>query len=271
MSESQLVTDAVPQTCAKHGAYTREGFRSNNPRVPTFWMGCPKCGEEREAEIEKQSREREERKQATAERKRIEDAHIPARYSNKTFSDFEAKTANQKKALATVTNYTNDFGKNLEYGRCLVAIGTVGTGKTHLACAMLMQLAKDGFCVRYTTVSGLIRSIRDTWRKDSQHSETAALQCLADVDLLVIDEVGASFGTEAEITQLNDLVDIRYRNMKPIVVITNLDREGLKRALGERAFDRLRENDGVVAVFSGESWRGHHHDPMIEPNAITVQ
>jgi DNA replication protein DnaC len=43
--------------------------------------------------------------------------------------------------------------------------------------------------------------------------------------------------------------------LKPTIVISNLAKDGLQDYLGERAFDRLRENGGKLVVFDWESYR----------------
>jgi DNA replication protein DnaC len=76
------------------------------------------------------------------------------------------------------------------------------------------------------------------------------------LDLLLLDEVGVQFGSEAEMIQLTEVLDARYSAMKPTLVISNCDRAGLEKFLGVRAVDRLRDNGGMLLVFDWPSWRG---------------
>ena len=110
--------------------------------------------------------------------------------------------------------------------------------------------------VRYTTVIDYIRTVRETWKRDSSHSEAEVIKEYANYQLLILDEVGVQFGSDGELTQLTDLVDRRYRELKPTLVISNCDPEGLERFLGARAVDRLRENGGRMVAFDWKSWRG---------------
>ena len=48
----------------------------------------------------------------------------------------------------------------------------------------------------YTSAIDAVRMIRNTWRRDSERTETQVLDMLAGVDLLVLDEVGVQYGTE---------------------------------------------------------------------------
>jgi hypothetical protein len=142
--------------------------------------------------------------------------------------------------------------------------------KTHLACALLDRLARSGRRVRYATVSDMVREIRDTWRKGSEKREAQVVEELSTVDLLVVDEVGVQFGSESEKTQLTELFDLRYRQLKPTVVISNLNKPDLEQVLGERVLDRLRER-GCVVVFDWASWRSRGWDQGVHEEVVGVE
>ena len=55
--------------------------------------------------------------------------------------------------------------------------------------------------------------------------------------------------------QLTELIDARYRNVKPTALISNLALPGIRDCLGERAYDRLREAGPVLIKMKGQSWR----------------
>ena len=167
---------------------------------------------------------------------------------------FEAVTKAQKHALEISRGYVDDFAANHRDGRCLVYLGNIGAGKTHLACAIAIALARAGFRPRYTTVGDAIRALRESWRSDAKRSEAQVLQELSSYDLLILDEVGVQFGSDGELTQLTGLLDNRYRNLKPTLAISNLDKAGLEEFLGARAVDRLRENGGQMVIFN---WGSH--------------
>lgn len=63
----------------------------------------------------------------------------------------------------------------------------------------------------------------------------------------MLDDVGAGHGSEAELVQLLEIVDLRYRLEKPTVVLSNLVATALKPALGDRLYDRLREGATIKA------------------------
>ena len=72
----------------------------------------------------------------------------------------------------------------------------------------------------------------------------------------MLDEVGSQFGSDTEKLFIFDIIDGRYQNMKPTILISNLDIDGIKDAIGDRCVDRLREGGGMMVAFNWGSQRG---------------
>ena len=243
--------DMKQANCEKHGDYTSSAFVTTSD---TVWSGCPDCEEDRVREYEAREQRREEAERQRKTQESLRAAQIPMRFASINFTGYVAETKQQKQALSAIREYADNFNENLALGKCILLLGKVGTGKTHLACALLDRLARSGRRVRYATVRDILREIRDTWRKGSEKRESQVVEELSTVDLLVVDEVGVQFGSESEKTQLTELFDLRYRQLKPTVVISNLNKPDLEQVLGERVLDRLRDG-GFVVVFDWASWR----------------
>lgn len=217
--------------CPKHGFY------------PTLYSGleirckCPKCLEE-ELMFQK-----------------LRGAAIPRRFLNRTIDNFEVSTENQRLAKEAVKSYINDFDRVREEGRSLILCGQPGTGKTHLAIAVAINAINNGGSAIYTTVSELIDRVRETWRRDSQESQSQIVGLYAGVDLLIVDEVGVQAGTENEQHILFDVINKRYGEMRPTIILSNLKPNDIAKYLGQRIWDRLRENGGQAILFTGSSYR----------------
>lgn len=245
-------------TCPKHGEFIARRVLRHGPdcvRKYYQWSSCPACiEEERQGEEAKRAQQRREewyRYVAAC----IEKAGIPPRFQGKTLDSFHAENDEQRTAAEVCGRYVADFKENLQAGRCLVLCGTVGTGKTHLACGILYALASKGARVLYITVAELLRTLRSSWGTRAKESEAEILDRLCKLDLLVLDEVGCQYGSEAEKVQLFDVINSRYNAIKPTIVLSNLDGVGMAAYLGERAVDRLCENGGRMLVLQGKSWR----------------
>lgn len=237
--------------CEEHGSYLSNGVRYFGRRE--IWTPCPACEDARLAA----ERQAEAQRKAEQARQRMEyllsEAAIPARFIGRTLDNFNAQTDAQRGALTISRDYVQDFEQNYAKGSSLIFSGLPGTGKSHLATAILQGLLPQ-HCGLYTTCMNIIRAVRGTWRKDSERSETQVLNMLAEVPLLVIDEIGVQYGTDGEQTILFDVLDRRYRDMQPSILLTNQDKKGFKEFIGERTFDRLTETSRWVP-FDWPSYR----------------
>jgi len=98
-------------------------------------------------------------------------------------------------------------------------------------------------------------SIKETYSRSSDKTEKQVLDKLRTVDLLILDEVGVQFGTETEKILFYQIINGRYENVLPTILISNLDEKRLSEYIGERCIDRLREGGGAVIAFGWESYR----------------
>jgi len=71
----------------------------------------------------------------------------------------------------------------------------------------------------------------------------------------VIDEVGASRDNDFERMSIFEVVNKRYEEMKPTVLVSNLSAAKFEASVGDRTADRLREGGGFVLLFEWESAR----------------
>lgn len=77
----------------------------------------------------------------------------------------------------------NDYIRNK---RNIISIGGPGTGKSHLATAMVIHAASEGFRVRYFNVLDLVNHLE----KDRDSLEDKMIGQLSRYDLLILDELG---------------------------------------------------------------------------------
>ncbi|HEJ3062523.1 TPA: ATP-binding protein [Pseudomonas aeruginosa] len=250
------------ERCKAHGEYvSKPYFIRRRPPAPSNlegWTGCPICALEagERASAVEQDRMREERQQAARLRleQRLAGAMIPERFVSKSFENYATENAAQEKAKADLQHYANSFVEVLAVGRCLILAGGVGTGKTHLACAVANVIVGKGHSALFRTVQQVIRHVRSAWRASDRTEEEAIAELVAP-DLLILDEVGVQYGTEGEQVTLFDVMNARYSAGKPSIVITNLTIAEAEQYLGIRVMDRLRENGGKAVKFDWKSAR----------------
>lgn len=241
MDKLDLQAAVVPATCERHGAYDAHAMTLAGRRIQS---GCPACAEaEQAAQLEDQRRERMERQ--------IAQSGIPRRFLDRTLDTYRATEAGQKRALQIARGLVQAEGD----GASAVFCGAPGTGKTHLGCAVCRAFIERGRSARFVTVLAALRSIKDTYRRDSETSERAALAAFTTPDMLVLDEVGVQLGTEHEKMLLFEIINERYQECRATVLISNLNRQEIGEYLGQRVMDRFADGGAVVA-FGWASYRG---------------
>lgn len=237
--------------CEQHGKFEAKCHFKD------VWTSCPTCTAEAAAKEKAQleAKERDDRRQAW--QRRIGEAGIPERFQNRSLQSFVAETQAQARALEFATSYADSFDEALATGRSAIFVGKPGTGKTHLAVGIgLRVMHRDNRTVLFSTVMRAIRRVKDTWSRDSRETETQAIAALVFPDLLILDEVGVQFGSDTERLILFDVLNERYEKRRPTLLLSNLTVDEVKTHLGERVFDRLREDGGEAIPFDWESWRG---------------
>lgn len=145
-----------------------------------------------------------------------------------------------------------------EQFKSLVLLGGCGTGKTQLAvnaCKIIMQRQPIESC-RYTSLFNMFSYLKDRLGRDATTwEERQPLIKYTGPQLLVIDDINPSYGSQFEMVTMHQIVDRRYCDQKRHILISNCDEPAFKRLIGEAAFSRLLE-DGPVVSLSGPSFRG---------------
>lgn len=239
------------QVCETHGAFESVNF------IGRIWSKCPGCTADAAAKEKAEQDAREHTARKTAWEQRLGESCIPERFTDRTLNKFVASTPEQAHALAFATAYADGFDEVIKTGRSALFVGKVGTGKTHLAAGIALRLMRrDGRPVLFTTVMRAVRSVKDTWGGNGGKTETQAIAALVFPDLLILDEVGVQFGSDTEKLILFDVLNERYEKRRPTLLLSNFGIDEVKAYLGERIFDRLREDGGEAVAFDWESHRG---------------
>lgn len=246
--------ERVQVTCPKHGSY--ETWRVPN-YVPSGLNDCMRCLEERRFENERENREHAARQVRQSKMRQLVDiAKIPPRYAGCSFEGYEVSNPGQQRALAICRAYANSWEGQCVKGGSLVLTGGTGTGKTRLACTIANVIIPANMAsVAFGTVASVVRTVRATYGKGATRTESEAIAALLVPDLLIVDEIGASTGSEHELGLLFEIINKRYENLRPMILISNLNLEDLRKFLGQRAMDRFAEC-GTVLAFDWESHRG---------------
>lgn len=240
--------------CDRHGPYTAKLLPLGDGHR---WTGCPACAKDA---IDRARLEREESQGdelLAAKGAAMHDAAgVPKRLLGATLSSYAVNHGEpQETALRACCEYVRAFQERAQRGDGLILMGSVGTGKTHLACAIIRHVTrKQGVAARYVSAPALFTRIKASYG-GSGESEADIIREYSTTPLLVVDELGIGKGSDAELNMLYAVFGHRYDACLPTVLATNLNPDELRGWLGERVVDRLRETNRVV-MFQWPSYRG---------------
>lgn len=174
-------------------------------------------------------------------------------HQNCTIENYVVNDHLQAFARDFAQNYIERFNNN--FGTCFIFSGGTGTGKNHLSAAICNSLMSQGKTCLVVTVTELMLNMRKCYSDKAQYSEDEFIKQLINFDLLILDEIGLQKGSDHEKIILNQVIDQRIGNLKPVGVLTNLDHNSVKAVLGERIFDRLKSNNSQWIPFNWGSYR----------------
>jgi DNA replication protein DnaC len=150
--------------------------------------------------------------------------------------------------------------KGRDIDKSLFICGSVGSGKTIYAAALLMEAIKqdhkiasdtlDGYIPRlatrmFITAPELLMKIRSTFNKPKSFQDTEGITWLEDemtekdiidqygnMEMLVLDDLGAEKQSEWALQTLYLIINKRYENLKPTIITSNMSLDELGDALG---------------------------------------
>lgn len=235
--QSSVGAKTIQKICPVHGEFKATVTPSG------FSPECQKCIDAKDEE-----------KQKAREQKPAPPCDIPKRFSPCRIDNFKIGCKEAHKAVEIIKSYVKNIENCIKLGTSLVLCGDIGSGKTHIACSIGHEFLNLGKTVRYTTTYQAVASVKETYRGNGK-TEMQVIRDFQAFDMLILDEVGVQFGTDAEKIILYQIINGRYEAMKPMILISNLNEQGLSDYIGERCLDRLRDGEGAIIPFTWGSYR----------------
>lgn len=228
------------KTCVKHGL-----LRVNVALYPdgTENWTCPLCEKEDEILIQ----EKAARLDREREIQSYKESNIELEYWDKTLDDYKPQTESQKKALESVKKMIEErSGK-------IILLGSNGVGKSMLGSCAVKELG--GKILSMYEISTMIRQ---SYTNKAERTELEIVQELASIPFLVIDELGRTKGSDAELNWLSYVLDKRHVRNKPFMLLSNTHlmskcpNKGcsmcFENYLGTDILSRLRQNSRLINI-----------------------
>lgn len=283
LSEDALKAEQCPY-CGKelHRLCIVGGFAGSIVTLAYEPCDCPQAqaaaaqqAEQRKLDEAAEARKREIERIRLRTEKAFKQSEMPERWKRYTFDRFDAdseETANAKSRASNFAQWfvheaqSGDTGSRIPNG--LMFTGNSGTGKTHLAAAILNAVIAQApeLPVIGATMGELLTKLKATYNDDGR-GEDELMRTYAEVPLLLIDDLGSEQMTEWATDRIYQIVNRRYNANKPTLVTSNyadtdlakrLTPNGQQAIAGAKVVDRLAEMCRKV-VLSGKSHRSNNH------------
>lgn len=227
--------------------------RCTCPQAVAFWQ-------RRDAADAKKRADEAEAEERAKKQRRIERmlgrSGIKKRFMQRTFENFKRDTPERSRCYTAAKDYADSFPAHAAKGEGLYIEGTNGTGKTHLAAAITLQLIEQGYPVVCKTSIDLLADIKRGF-ESGEATEYDVLRAYKDVDLLIVDDLGKEQCTDWSVSTLYGILNDRYEDMKPTIITTNYNTDDLIKAMTPRGMDdtkiraivsRLHETNAVITM-----------------------
>lgn len=157
-----------------------------------------------------------------------------------------------EKVSNTCRRYVDHWDAIKQDNMGVLFYGSVGTGKSFYACAIVNALLEQNIPATVTNFPRLLNILQGTRERQS------CIDHLQSYQLLVIDDLGVERDSSYAAEQIFNVIDARARAELPLIVTTNLTLEEMENPptmqLG-RIYDRILEMTPIRIKMVGESRR----------------
>lgn len=156
-----------------------------------------------------------------------------------TFESFETKPVGKENEIVENLEASLRVARSFatDPDGWLLITGAYGSGKTHLAAAIVNARLAQGEPALFVVVADLLDHLRSAFAPDSEVSYDGIFDPLRDAPLLVLDDLGAHSATSWAQEKLFQLINYRYNLRLPTVITTNQRMDELDSRVASRIQD----------------------------------
>lgn len=181
-----------------------------------------------------------------------------------TFDNYKGE---KDKSYIIAKNYVKEYEQMKKENIGLLFCGTVGSGKTYLACCIANALIEE-YMIR-VKIRNFAQIINDLQKSGFDLDKNKYIESLTNVSVLILDDLGIERDTSYAKEQVYNIVNSRYLKKKPTIFTTNLPYEKIQNSDDgveyERIYSRIIEMCIPVKVM-GEDFRKRLQKEKLKQN-----
>lgn len=176
-------------------------------------------------------------------------AQLPPRYHKARMCDFSRKL---EEALLNLIKTRGDG---------LFVQGPVGSGKTHLAAAILRAVLEAGGSAKFLRASDMYAKVRATYGAKNDiavdyETEISLMASYVSTALLILDDLAAGSLSDHERRIALEVIDRRMNDGRSTIITSNWSREEIGAKMDERIASRLLAFQAVALTGADHRKRG---------------
>lgn len=181
-----------------------------------------------------------------------------------TFDNYKGE---KDKSYTIAKNYVKEYEQMKKENIGLLFCGTVGSGKTYLACCIANALIEE-YMIR-VKIRNFAQIINDLQKSGFDLDKNEYIESLTNVSVLILDDLGIERDTSYAKEQVYNIVNSRYLKQKPTIFTTNLPYEKIQNSDDgveyERIYSRIIEMCIPIKVM-GEDFRKRLQKEKLKQN-----
>ena len=181
-----------------------------------------------------------------------------------TFDNYRGE---KDKSYIIAKNYVKEYEQMKKENIGLLFCGTVGSGKTYLACCIANALIEE-YMIR-VKIRNFAQIINDLQKSGFDLDKNEYIEAITNVSVLILDDLGIERDTSYAKEQVYNIVNSRYLKQKPTIFTTNLPYEKIQNSDDgveyERIYSRIIEMCIPVKVM-GEDFRKRLQKEKLKQN-----
>jgi len=224
---------ACTDNCESHGHYTVSTSTRFGRKLTT---GCPKCAAAVVLAHHSDC--------VLQNRYTIEPGGLPERYCNVTFGSLTLTSQDELRFARRLENYISHYQQSVASCAFIALLGSYDF--TPMACAMLIAAGNRNLSAKYTTAQDYILAIRACYGHDHKITEEDVLSHYSEPKLLVLDGMGLTRNTLDERLLLTTLLEKRYSETRPTVLVLKGDSYALSQRLSEDVYAKIVSQGKII-------------------------